>query len=290
MWYLFALLSACSSTLRRAGDKRLSHKLHYLTLGWVQQLCSLPVIILAQVLVGRFFNPLTLGVDFWMPTVLYAAVLYPLFLYFYIHAIKEGELSRVLPIQSLTPIFVMITARIFIGQTPTPLAVLGIIIVVLGIYILNLKGRYLHNPLKVFSGDRPNAFMLASLAITAFAGVCDKIAIQASDPVYYTLVNTCISLTVLLLVSCVAGVNTASTLKKLAKPLLASGTLSGMSFLLYVFALQTGPLAYVSTIKGTSILMGSVVGFAYFKERVTKVKIIALSLIAIGSVVLGLAS
>jgi drug/metabolite transporter (DMT)-like permease len=290
MWYLFALLSACSSTIRRAGDKRLSHKLHHLTLGWAQQLCSLPIIILAQILFGRFFNPFTLGANFWLPTLLYAVALYPLFIYFYINAIKHGELSKVLPIQSLTPIFVMITARIFIGQTPTPLAVLGIFIVVVGIYILNLKGKYLHNPLKVFSGDKANAFMLASLVITAFAGVCDKVAIQASDPVYYTLVNTCISCAALFLLSTALKVNVTATLKSLKKPLLVSGTLAGTSFLLYVFALRTGPLAYVSTIKGTSILMGSVVGYIYFKERVTNVKIAALGLITIGSVLLGLAS
>ncbi len=288
MWYFFALLSACSSTLRRAGDKQLSYKLNYLTLGWAQLLCSLPIVILAQILFGTFHNPLTLGTEFWLSTVVYAAILYPLFLYFYINSIKSGELSKVLPIQSLTPIFVMITARIFIGQTPTPLAVLGIFIVVLGVYILNLKGKYLHNPLKVFSGDKANAFMLASLAITAFAGVCDKVAIQASSPVYYTLVNTCISLVVLFFISSVIKVNVVPTLKKLTKPLLASGTLAGTSFLLYVFALQSGPLAYVSTIKSTSILMGSIVGFIYFKERVTRVKIIALVLIAFGSVMLGL--
>jgi uncharacterized membrane protein len=130
--------------------------------------------------------------------------------------------------------------------------------------------------------------MLASLAITAFAGVCDKVAIQASSPVYYTLVNTCISLVVLFFISSVIKVNVVPTLKKLTKPLLASGTLAGTSFLLYVFALQSGPLAYVSTIKSTSILMGSIVGFIYFKERVTRVKIIALVLIAFGSVMLGL--
>lgn len=290
MWYLYALLSACSSTLRRAGDKQLAHKLNYLTLGWAQQLCSLPIIILSLILFGEFINPLTLGAEFWLPTVAYAAILYPLFLYFYINSIKHGELSRVLPIQSLTPICVMITARIFINQTPTPLAVLGMLIVVLGVYVLNLKGRYLHNPLKVFSGDKANLFMLASIVLTAFAGVCDKVAIRASNPVYYTLINTCISLVVLLCISSVMKVNVMSTLKKLSKPLLASGTLSGTSFLLYVFALQIGPLAYVSTIKSTSILLGSIVGFVYFKERVTNIKIVALLLITTGLAILGLAS
>ncbi len=290
MWYLFALLSACSSTVRRAGDKQLSHKLHFLTLGWAQQLCSLPIISVVLILFGRFINPFTLGVRFWLPTTLYALVLYPLFLYFYLNAIKHGELSKVLPIQSLTPIFVMITARIFIGQTPTPLAAFGTILVILGVYVLNLKDRYLHNPLRVFSTDKPNAYMLASLIVTAFAGVCDKVAIQASEPVYYTLVNSIISLMVLLFISSIMRVNRATTLKTLIKPLLASGTLSGTSFLLYVFALQTGPLAYISTLKSTSILMGSIVGFTYFKEHVSKLKVAALILITIGSVVLGLAA
>lgn len=289
MWYLFALLSACSSTLRRAGDKQLSHKLNYLTFGWVQQLYSLPIIIVAQVLLGKFLNPLELGVQFWLPTILYGAVLYPLFLYFYINSIRQGELSKALPLQSLTPIFVMISARVLIGQTPAPLAVLGIITVVLGIYILNLKGKYLHNPLKVFSGDRANAYMLISLVITAFAVVCDKTAIQASDPVYYTLVNVCISAVTFFFISSMMKVNVMSKVKELTRPLIVSGALSAVSFLLYVFALRTGPLAYVSTIKSTSILMGSLVGFIYFKEHVTRVKLAALSFITLGSVLIALA-
>ncbi len=289
MWYFFALLSAFSSTLRRAGDKQLSHKLNYLTFGWVQQLYSLPVTFMAQVLFGKFLNPFALGVEFWLPTILYGAILYPLFLYFYINSIRQGELSKVLPIQSLTPFFVMISARVFIGQTPTPLAVLGIITVVVGVYILNLKGKYLHNPLKVFSGDKANSLMLTSLVITALAGVCDKVAIQASDPVYYTLVNVCISTVTFFLISSIMKVNVMSKVKGLTRPLMTSGTLSGISFLLYVFALRSGPLAYVSTIKSTSILMGSMVGFIYFKEHISRVKLVALLFITLGSAIIALA-
>ena len=288
MWYLFALLSACASALRRTSEKQLSHKLNYVTIGWVMQLCSLPVITFAQLLFGRWFSPSQLGVGFWLPTLLASAVLYPLYMYFYINAIRQGELSKVLPLQSLTPIFILIVGRIFISQTPTPLAVLSILIVALGIYVLNLKGRYLHSPLKIFSGDKANALMLAGGIIIAIAGTCDKLAMQRSDSIYYSLVSTILSFVTLFVISCVQKVNDIATIKKLVKLLAISGTLSGVSFLFYALALRTGPLAYISTLKSTSILMGSLLGVLYFKEKLTKPKVIALLLIALGSVLLGL--
>lgn len=290
MWYIFALLSALTATVRRGSEKQLSHQLHYFTVGWVTQLYSLPIVIVAQMLVGEFFNPLTLGMRFWLPTLISSVVLFPLFIYCYINAIKHGELSSVLPLQSLTPVFSLITGMIFIDQVPTATAVLGIFIVTIGIYILNLKGKYLHNPLKVFRGDRPNTLMLASIVITAIAGACDKAAMQVSDPVYYTLMGTCINFLVLWVITGFLKLNQYSTIKRHTRTLFLSGTLKGTSYLLYVFALDSGPLAYVSTIKSASILMGSLVGFVYFKERATKVKVIALALITVGSVILGLAA
>lgn len=288
MWYLFALLSACFSSVRKAGEKQLSHKLGFMTMGWVIQLFSLPVITVALILFGRFYNPLDLGIRFWFPTILMSSVAYPCFLFFYTNALKHGELSRVLPLWSLTPIFSLLLGRIFLSQSPSAVASIGILLVVTGVYVLNLKGRYLHSPFKIFTTDKPNLYTLVSLMISACIGLLDKIAIQESEPMFYGFVSTIIIIVTLFVVTKLKGTSQLAEAKKCIRPLCVSGVLAGFSYTLYVLALSTGPLAYVSTLKSTSVLAGAMIGIVYLNERLTKVKIASLILITLGSIVVGI--
>jgi uncharacterized membrane protein len=288
MWYLYALLSAVLASVRKTNEKQLSHKLNHFTIGWTLQLISLPVIIAALLIRGMLFNPFTLGPKFWLPTIAIWLGFYPLNTFFYVNAMKHGELSKILPLQSIGPIFGLSLGWIFLNQKPTLAASLGILTVVFGVYVLNLKGKYLHNPLQVFTADRANLLMLGSLLLASFTGILDVIVIKASDPVYYAFVDTLGAVVVLYVTSLVIGAREIGKVKQNIKSLGIAGFCYGGTYLAYLVALNSAPLAYVSTLRTSGILISSAAIGWYLKESITKLKIVALGIIIAGSIILGL--
>ena len=288
MWFIFALLSALCISMRKVAEKRLTHRIHYFTFGWALQLFALPVVFAAWLLAGALLNPLALGLNFWIPTILIWIGFYPLSTFLYVSALKHGELSKILPLQSLGPIFALTLAWPLLHQSPSLAAVAGIVVVVLGVYVLNLKGAYLHNPLGIFKGDKANLHMLLNLMLIAVAGVLDAIAIKASEPLFFSFVSTLGAVPVLYACALLFKVKELAEIRRHILPMSISGGLFGASFLTHMIALSLGPLAYISAVRGSSAVMGAVLGIMYLKESVTAPKVVALSLITIGSIMVGL--
>jgi len=288
MWYLLALLSAVFASLRKTSEKQLSHKLNHFTIGWTSQLLSLPIIATALLARGNLFNPFTLGPKFWLPSVAIWLGFYPLNTYFYISSLRLGELSKILPLQSFGPIIGLVLAWIFVNQKPSLMACIGILIVVVGVYALNLKGKYLHNPLKIFTADRANLLTLGSIFVAYIAATLDVVAIKASDPIYFAFVDTIGAVVILYVASLLFGIKEVHKVKGSIKSLGIAGTCLGGTYTAYLIALGLAPLAYVSTLRTSGILVGSVAIGWYLKESITKLKIAALMLIVMGSIILGL--
>jgi uncharacterized membrane protein len=286
MWYIFALLSAVFASVRKTNEKQLSHKLNHFTIGWSIQLLSLPIILVALFTMGKIFNPFELGLRFWLPTLFIWIGFYPLNNFLTISALKEGELSKIMPLQSLAPIFGLLLAWLLIGQRPTIIATLGIAITVVGVYVLNLKGRYLHNPLKIFTADKANLYTLCAILLYTLAGVVDTIAIKASEPIYYCFVSTAGAVVVLFITSLLFKIRELHNIKQNISSLSVAGTMFGLSYAAYLLAISTGPLAYVTALRTSTILLSTIGVAMYLRESVTRVKIFALILIGTGSMIL----
>lgn len=64
-----------------------------------------------------------------------AALLYLAATHFYYGSVKNGEVSRVIPILSLNPVIVLILATILLGEVHTPIRYLGILLILIGVLI-----------------------------------------------------------------------------------------------------------------------------------------------------------
>ena len=62
--------------------------------------------------------------------------------YYIIKALSIGELSSLAPINSYKPIVAMIIAFIYLKEIPSYIAIIGIILIIAGTYILNKKSNY----------------------------------------------------------------------------------------------------------------------------------------------------
>lgn len=254
------------------------------------QLLSLPIILAAVLVRGEILNPLSLGWHFWLPLIAVCVGYYPLNAMLYLGAVKHGELSKVLPIQSLWPVFSLLPAWLLLRELPSPIAVLGVLLIVSGVYALGLKGRQLHHPLQPFREDKSSRYMLLVVMLITISSVLDKIAIEASNATFYSLMSTIGGVLVLYVTMRIRKVSEIHMLKGRVANLSLTGLLQGSSYTSYLIALSLGPIAYVTAIRSSNILMGAMLGMILLKEKLTFPKILSSILILIGGTILAIGS
>lgn len=285
-----ALLSAIFSASRRVSEKRMSADLHHFTLGLVAQIATLPVAALALVLFGEVLNPFELGRDFWIPLIVISIGFYPLNSFLYFQSLKHGELSNVLPIMSLWPLFSLLPALLFLNEVPTLIATFGILFTVAGVYSLGLKGRRLHHPLQPFRENKSSRYTLMAVILLTVVAVLDKTAINASNPLYFSFLCHVGAVIVLSVMVYITGVKEGEKVMAAWPAFGLLGTLQGLSSMFYMVALSLGPIAYVTAIRSSSSLLGSLLGIFLLKEPFTINKKLALGFIAVGSILLAVGS
>jgi transporter family protein len=178
MWFIFALASALLAGFRRTGEKRLLTTFDHFTLGYLMQLLSLPIGIGALFAFHQAINPFALGPDFWLLLLFDSLVFYPVNTWLFYKALKQGELSKVMPVQSLGPVVTVLFALVILHEIPSALALAAIVLIVSGLYILNLKGNKPHNPLKPFMEHKASLYMLGSTLAIALTVPIEKLCIR----------------------------------------------------------------------------------------------------------------
>jgi uncharacterized membrane protein len=288
MWIIWALLSALLAAMRRTNEKQLTYRLNHFTIAFVTQLLSLPIISVALLLHGVSFNPLHLGLNFWLPLLFMSAGFWPLNAYLYLQAIKHGELSKVLPVQSLLPVLTLLPAWLSLGEVPTIIAVLGIVLTVAGVYVLGMKKNALHHPLQPFRDEKGSRYMLYTVMLVTLAGVIEKVAVDASDAIYFSFVSTVGAVLALYVILRICKINEFENLKSVIKSLGTVGAFQGSSYTTYLLALSAGPVAYVTAIRSANVLVAALLGITLLRERLTVYKLASFSLILAGIALLAL--
>ena len=97
-----------------------------------------------------------------------------------------GDLSQVYPIaRGSAPLFVLLWAMLFLGERPTPIGVGGIVIVVIGLYLVNLPAlSEWKRPLLGFKSAAARWALLTGLLISIYSAI-DKVGVRYVDPLPY---------------------------------------------------------------------------------------------------------
>ena len=132
--------------------------------------------------------------------------------------------------------------------------------------------------------------MIYGVVQVTAAGVLDKIAVNASNAIYYSFFSTIGAVISIGIVLCLKRINDFDILKKNMREIGVMGSLQGASYTTYLMAIAAGPLAYVTAVRGSNILMGAILGILILKERITFPKIASFILIASGSILLAVGS
>ncbi len=285
MWFIYALTSAILASFRKVNDKHLSHNVHHLHLAWMTQAAALPIKGVLAVTMGQLAPPHALPPVFWISMLLGTLVTTPLDTAVYLHSLKHGQLSKTAPLMALWPVVMLMTGAIFLGQIPGLTAIVAVLTIVAGVYVLNSR-RGSYNLLANIWSDRGTRFGLIGVGTVSLNSTLGAIAVTYSAPLFYAFWGG-VATTIVQFIY--AQIVAPGKFRHPHKKLIAqNGTIQGVSAVLYVNAIAVGPIGYVTAIRSMSATFSAILGARVFNEGMGRRKVIALCLIASGAVILGM--
>jgi uncharacterized membrane protein len=186
-------------------------------------------------------------------------------------SLRSSQMGKSIPLLSFTPVFLLLTSFIIVGEKPNLLGVLGILIIVFGSYCLRAERnqKSLMQPFKLILDDKGSRYILFTAFLFSFTGPFLKKSVLNSSPYFTIVVAFNLSLLILFLFHVLTGGKTREIIpkrKSIKKVLLLGGCLFMIS-LTFNLAVKTGLVPYVVSIKRMSILFNVLLGFFIFKEK-----------------------
>lgn len=204
----------------------------------------------------------------------------------YFRALKVSDLSLAVPFVTFTPLFLLATAPIIVGEYPTIYDAFGVLLLVIGAYILNLQERekgYLAPLGALFEQPGPR-LMLGVAFLWSFSSTFDKMGVQNSSPtVWATSLFATLTIAFIPIVL-LRSRQHLSTLPQQVFPLAPMGIFQGLAVFFQMQALALAPVTQVIAIKRTSALFGVLWGYWIFKEGGTRERAIGAAIMIAGVV------
>ena len=231
----------------------------------------------------------TPGKYFWY-SLLIDSVLNAIAYILFIKAISLAELSKVAPLTSFTPLFLIFTSPILLGEFPNIMGLVGVLAIVGGAYLLNLQEgqkRWLE-PLVGLMQETGSQLMLTVAFIWSLTSNLDKIGIQNSAPIIWVF-SVYLSITVMLLpLVLFRQTSSMSQLRRSGKTLVTIGLLNAVTVASQMTALTLTLVAYVIAIKRTSTVFSVIFGALIFQEQGFKARLLGTSIMLLGVIAIAL--
>ena len=264
-WFFLSLLAALSLATSDALTKKFFSNLPPLLMGLARLGYAMPWLIGAL-----FFVPwITPDTTFWF-CIAIGLPLEALAFYCYMKALRVSPLSLTVPFLAFTPGFIILTGWIILGERISGGGLSGIIMIIVGAYLLNLSKTRdgLLEPLKaIFRGPGSRLMLLVSF-LYAFTSTIGKLAIIHSNPYVFGITyNAALALLLTLFLPAAAIPEPVKNLVRRPIIGLILGALVATTIFSHMLAISMTNVAYMISLKRTSLLFGVLYGAILFKEE-----------------------
>ncbi|HDQ40186.1 MAG TPA: EamA family transporter [Desulfonatronum sp.] len=187
----------------------------------------------------------------------------------YMRAIKASDLSLTLPMLTFTPLFMLGTSRLMLGEFPDLWGGLGMILIMAGAYAMYIgrEGPGILAPIQALWREPGPRIMLFVALLWSISANLDKIGVVNSSPAcwlfcFFTVMSLGLFPVVLL-----KSHRPLANLRRNFKGLLLVGLTGALALILQMWALTLTLAAYVVSIKRISVVFGVVFGHIVFQEQ-----------------------
>jgi drug/metabolite transporter (DMT)-like permease len=219
--------------------------------------------------------------------ILGTVVLHVFYFAFLGRSYTHADLSLVYPIARGTgPALVPIIGALLLKEVIAPLAIIGIISVVLGIFAIYWWGSFqemLRAPLKIFREPGARYALLTGLIIAIYS-IWDKVGVTYVNPflyMYFLVLGSALVLTPY--IWRYHGIKVVRIeIKRHIRSIIISGLLMFLAYGLILLALQFSRVSYISPTREVGIVIGVVFGTLLLREPFSKGRAIGSCLIVSG--------
>ena len=238
---------------------------------------------------------------FWLITIPTLGAQFPLALFFggslniialiqFMRAIQASDLSLTVPFITFTPIFLLVTSPLLVGEFPGPLGLLGLLAIVVGSYVIHVQGsqRNVLAPFQALISERGPKMMLSVALLYSLTSNIDKIGVQNSSPFFWSLsINAFMAFGLVILLLLGPKVS----IQRNAIPLhalLFVGIFHAVTLLAHNFALTLASVPSVIGVKRMSVVFAVLWGSFILKETNLKERLSGALLMVCGVALMGL--
>lgn len=205
----------------------------------------------------------------------------------YMRAIKVSDLSLSVPMITFSPLFLLMTSPFIVGEFPNMFGVVGVVFIVLGSYVLNLRNSHsgFFGPFKAIWSERGPRLMLLVAFLWSITAAFEKVAVQDSSPLFFAI---CLNAFITVGLSFVLFKRARWSLFKTHPGLFGVGLLSGIGLFAQFTALKYTFVAYVISVKRLSVLLSVISGGLLFKEKFLRERLFGACLMVVGVAIIAL--
>ncbi|MBI5599886.1 MAG: DMT family transporter [Deltaproteobacteria bacterium] len=268
-WLFFAFLSAFALSTADALSKRALRRTDEYAIMWVREGYALPFLAFSFLFVPvpRLDVAFYLSVALLVPLEVLALILY-------VKAIRLSPLSLSVPFMALSPVFILFIAFFTLGERPSSSGILGVALIASGAYLLNASASRhgILGPVKEIWKEKGSVLMIIVALIYSVTSTVGKIAVEHSSPVFFGFFYPLVLTAVLTFVVAWKG-----RLREVASrpgAFLIIGLFTAIMIVSHFMAISMIDVAYMISIKRTSLLISVLYGKFLFKEENIKERLL----------------
>ncbi len=280
MGFLVGILNGVVVAFQNSQFKKLK-AVHSHVINWTRFIVAIPIVALLVTIFSHWTVP---PLHFWLVLIFLSLPVEMLNSHFYVKAFQVSPQSLVGPLFSLSLIFLMPLSYFFLGEVPSTLGIIGVVLVVLGTFFLgwDVKDPGFRASLKTIFKQKGAFFMILAGLGGAFAVTFSKFSFRYVSPLEFAFF---ITVALAIIYTPLALRRGISIIKKEPLELGLMNVAYGVGQSLHYIGLSLLPAAYYISVKRSSILFDVLFGKFKYHETHFVPRLIG-SLIMISGLVL----
>jgi uncharacterized membrane protein len=266
-WVIYAFITAILESFKDVlSKKKLAHVNEYVV---AFALNIFPLFIFFPIVL--FFSSWEIkNIPLFIQALIISGTLNAIAVLLYMKALKYHDLSQTIPMLSFTPLFLLISSPILLGEWPNFFGLIGVLLIVIGSYIFQIKhikdGYF--KPITMLFENRGSRFMLLVAFLWGISSNFDKIGMRQSSPLLWVFSFYLFISLILLPLVFYKTENFFRNFRSHFRDLGIIGAVNGAKLFFQVTAINLALVSYVISVKRTSILISVVLGHLIFKEKI----------------------
>lgn len=186
---------------------------------------------------------------------------------FYFKALQTGDVNKVAPVDKSSLVLSIILSFVFLGETVSVYKVTGVILISAGTYMMIAKREGVEEA----KGKIWLLYAVLSVIFASLTTILAKAGIEGVESNFGTAVRVTVILVMAWLLVFITGKQNEvrDISRKTLTFLVLSGISTGLSWLCYFRALQSGDVSVVAPIDKLSIVVTIIFSYAVFKEKLS---------------------